>query len=149
MKANNWYHDSSHQIRFSYIVSYKNITCYLFRYSNFRFGKIWFCVAVLLFLWCLFWHSDKFIPHSVFFKRSKLQKYNWLELLKYHYCFKKTILTVTEPAKLLPVFPFLLSLPFCNYVSPCILFSTSMHCIMWSKRYGCWPVSTHQFAISR
>ena len=67
IEDNHWYHDASHQIRSSYIVTDQNNTCYLFIYINSMFGTIWFCVAILFILWFLFWHVDMFILHSIRF----------------------------------------------------------------------------------
>ena len=81
MKDNHCYHDVSHQIRNSYVVSEKN-TCYLLKYINSRFGTIWFCVAILFLLWCLFWHVEMFFCIMFdFFLTSKLQKIRSIRII--------------------------------------------------------------------
>ena len=135
MESNPCYHITLHLMKFSWIYLdwyYLLLWCYIYIFDVCSYMLT--CLIYIL---------------IVFFKQSKLQKYDWLELLRYYYHQQKTIPTVTKPAMILPIFPLhppLHYIPF-NYFLP--LFIPSIDWIVWCKRYGCLLVSTHIVVIAR
>ena len=141
MKVNYCYHDAPYQIWNSYIISDFIVFLMLALFGFVLLYDLFcdICSDTLTYLFCVLF--------GFFSNDENYKKNDWLELSILSLPTKNNP-TVTEPVVLLRILPFLVSLHYLPSVSPSLLFITSIHPIMWRKRYGRQPVSRHYFLIT-